>query len=111
MTKTGFKQNITIYEAQNCTECPLRGGCHKAKGNRRIEVNHNLEKHKRRAREKLLSEEGIRRRGQRAADVESTFGNLKQNQGFRRLMLRGIKKVEIEVGILMISQNLKKIAG
>ncbi len=74
------------------------------------EINKNLERHKHIARNKLLSEEGIKRRKQRAADVESSFGNLKQNQNFRRFMLRGLEKVEIEVGLLALSQNLKKIA-
>jgi len=109
-TKTGYKQNLSIYEAENCNKCQLRCKCFKGKGNRQIQVNKNLERLKHKARNKLLSEEGIKRRKQRAADVESSFGNLKQNQNFRRFMLRGLEKVEIEVGLLALSQNLKKIA-
>jgi hypothetical protein len=47
-TTTGFKQHITRYQAKNCEGCPLRGVCHKAKGNRTIDINHNLNrlKHK-----------------------------------------------------------------
>jgi len=40
-TELGFEYRVSIYQAQNCKDCPLRGMCHKAKGNRRIEVNHN----------------------------------------------------------------------
>jgi hypothetical protein len=45
-TSTGFKQQITTYQAQNCNGCPLRSVCHKAKGNRNIEINYNLKKAK-----------------------------------------------------------------
>ena len=91
--------------------CPLRGVCHKAKGSRIIEVNHNLNKHKQKAREKLISEEGIAHRKQRATDVEAVFGNIKQNKGFRRFMLRGKEKVTTEFGWIAIAHNLKKKAA
>lgn len=110
-TRTGFIQQITHYKSQNCTGCPLRGQCHKAKGERVIEVNHNLERHKQKARNKLLSEQGVKRRGQRCADVEATFGLIKQNKGFRRFMLRGKEKVEIETGLIAIAHNLSKVSA
>ncbi|MGQ8339001.1 transposase, partial [Sunxiuqinia sp. A32] len=110
-TTTGFKQHLTYYKAQNCKGCPLRPSCHKAKGDRVIELNHNLERHKQKAREKLLSEEGVKRRKQRPADVEATFGNIKNNKGFRRLMLRGKQKVEIETGLIALAHNLAKIGA
>lgn len=110
-TSTGFEQHITQYQAQNCNDCPLRGSCYKAKGNRIIEVNHNLERHKQNARNKLLSKEGVKRRGQRCADVEATFGIIKNNKGFRRLMLRGKRKVEIETGLIALAHNLSKISA
>lgn len=110
-TSTGFQQNISNYKAQNCNGCPLRWGCHKAKGERIIEINHNLERHKQNARNKLLSEEGVKRRGQRCADVEATFGIIKHNKGFRRVMLRGKRKVEIETGLIALAHNLSKISA
>jgi hypothetical protein len=106
--ESGFEQTISRYQAKNCQGCPLRGVCHKAKGNRIIEVNHNLNKHKQRAREKLTSEEGIAHRKQRAADVEAVLGNIKQNKGFRRFMLRGKEKVTTEFGLIAIAHNLMK---
>src|SRR5919205_312204 len=108
---SGFNQTITSYQAKNCEGCPLRGVCHKAKGNRIIEVNHNLNKHKQRAREKLTSEQGIAHRKQRATDVEAVFGNIKQNKGFRRFMLRSKEKVSTEFGLIAIAHNLMKKAS
>jgi transposase len=107
----GFEQTITRYQAQNCEGCPLRGACHKAKENRVIEVNHRLNKHKQKARENLTSEKGIAHRKQRSKDVEAVFGNIKQNKGFRRFMLRGKEKVSIEFGFIAIAHNLMKKAA
>ena len=110
-TSTGFEQHVTYYKAINCKGCPLRWGCHKAKGERVIEVNHNLERLKQKARNNLLSEEGIKHRGQRYADVEATFGIIKQNKGYKRFMLRGKQKVEIETGLIAIAHNLSKVSA
>lgn len=106
-----FEQTFTKYRAQNCEGCPLRGVCHKGKGNRTIEVNHNLKRLKQKADDLLLSEEGIRHRKKRPCDVEPVFGNLKQNHHFRRFMLRGIEKVSIETGLLALAHNLRKKAA
>ena len=104
----GLVQNYACYQAQNCQGCPLSGMCHKASGNRVIEVNHRLRRLKAKARELLLSEEGIKHRKKRCCDVEPVFGNIKYNKGFRRFMLTGCEKVEIEAGLLSIAHNLKK---
>ena len=109
-TENGYRQNKSIYEAKNCGSCPLRGSCHKAKGNRRILINHELNRLKLKAKTNLLSEEGIKHRKQRPADVEAVFGNLKQNKGFTRYSLRGLEKVEIETGLLALAHNLAKIS-
>jgi transposase len=106
-----FEQTINRYQARNCNGCPLRGACHKSKENRIIEINHNLNKHKHKARELLTSEEGMKHRKQRAKDVEPVFGNIKQNKGFRRFMLRGKKKVTVEFGFIAIAHNLMKKAA
>jgi len=107
----GFEQTISRYEAKRCTGCPLRGACHKSKENRIIEVNHTLNRHKQKARELLTSEPGIAHRKQRAQDVEAVFGNIKQNKGLRRFMLRGKQKVTTEFGWIAIAHNLMKKAA
>jgi transposase len=110
-TSTGFEQKLKRYQAQNCATCPLNGACHKSKGNRIIEINENLQKHKSIAYELLNSEEGIKHRKKRCCDVEPVFGNIKQNHGFKRFMLRGEQKVTIEWGLLSIAQNIRKKAA
>jgi transposase len=110
-TSTGFEQSVRRYQAGSCANCPLNGACHKSKVNRIIEINENLNRLKQKAHELLNSEEGIERRKKRCFDVEPVFGNIKQNHGFKRFMLRGKEKVEIEWGLVAIAQNLRKKAA
>lgn len=55
----GYKSNVSTCQAKNCTGCPLRFLCHKAKDNRIINVNHNLNRLRNKGREHLTSEEGM----------------------------------------------------
>jgi hypothetical protein len=110
-TDTGFEQEYSRYQAENCENCPLRSVCHKSKENRIIDINHELIRLKTQAKELLLSEEGIRHRKQRPCDVEPVFGNIKQNKNFKRFMLRGVNKVEIEIGLIALAHNLAKRAA
>ena len=110
-TESGFTQQLSRYRACHCEGCPMRGVCHKGRGNRTIEVNHNLNRHKRKAREALLSDAGRAHRKRRPAEVEPIFGNIKENHRFRRFMLRSKAKVEIEFGLLALAQNLRKKCG
>ena len=109
-TKTGFEQTIMRYQAQNCNGCSLRSLCHKSKNNRIIERNYNLIRLKAKARIKLTSQQGIEKRKQRCWDVEAVFGNIKQNMNFKRFMLRGIDKVNVEIGLIAMAHNLKKVS-
>lgn len=111
LTSTGFRQHYQHYRAKNCTHCPLAAACKPATGGKVLKVNIRLNKLKEKAKERLTTELGIRKRKQRATDVEPVFGHLKHNKGRGRFMLRGKKKVEIETGLLAIAHNLAKMAG
>ena len=86
------------------------GQGNKAGGNRIIEIYHQLNQLRQQANEKLLNEEGIKKRKQRCHDVEPVFANIKNNHGFKRFMLRGKQKVTIETGLLAVAHNLRKKA-
>ena len=107
-TATGYKQIVSRYQAANCNGCPMRGVCHNGKGNRIAEVNHQLRKHKQEAKERLNTEQGIKYRKRRPADVEPVFAQIKHNHGFRRFLLKGLTKTEVEIGLLSIAHNLRK---
>ena len=105
----GFKSVVSVYRAQNCEGCPLRGQCHKARGNRQIEVNHRLNAYKRQARELLTSEEGLEYRSKRPIEPEAVFGQLKANGGFRRMRLCGKEGVSLEFGLKAMAHNIQKM--
>ena len=108
-TKNGYLQTHTRYKATNCKGCPVRSLCFKAKGNRIIERNYTLIRLKAKAKQKLLSPEGVAHRKQRCWDIEAIFGNIKHNMNFKRFMLRGIDKVNIEIGLIAMAHNLNKM--
>jgi hypothetical protein len=110
-TDNGFKQTKSIYRAQNCEGCPLRGQCHKQFGNRIIGINKSLNRYKAIMRERLTSERGKKYRSQRPVDVEAVFGIIKSNKNYRKFLLRGLGKVEIEAGLLALAHNLGKLAS
>lgn len=109
--ENGFTKTYTLYKATGCRNCPLKEACHKQKGNRIIQINHNGRKLKQQAHERLKTDKGINYRKQRAADVEPVFGNIKSNKSFKRFLLKGIDKTEIEWGLLCLAHNLKKVAA
>jgi transposase len=99
------------YACADCSACPLKPQCTRAKGNREIRISHKLLAYRKQARENLTSEEGQALRAARSTEVETVFGHLKHNQGFRRFHLRGLKKVKTEWGLVSIAHNMQKLAG
>jgi transposase len=108
-TANGFIQTHRLYQATNCEGCPMRGPCHASSGNRIIQRSPNLNRHRQKIKELLMSEEGIERRKQRWK-VEAVFGNIKQNKGFKRFFLRGLEKVNTELGLIAIAHNLQRFS-
>jgi len=109
-TENGYRGERRCYEAEDCTGCPLKVQCTKAKGNRMVELGLQLNAWRQQARQNLISEEGKKLRSQRGVEVESVFGRLKEDWGFRRFLLRGLEKVKTELGLLCIAQNMAKLA-
>lgn len=109
-TDNGYKTKRRYYECEDCTGCPLKEKCTKAKGNREIQVSFRLKGLKQKAKENLCSEKGIKLRKKRCVEVESVFGQIKNNGNFRRFLLRSIEKVKTEWGILCMAHNIKKLA-
>ena len=107
----GYKQTLSIYRAKNCIGCPMRCSCHKSSGNRTIEVNLEAKRLREKARDLLMTAEGIAKRRRRSIEPETVFGNIKHNKQFKRFLLRGKEKVEIEVGLLSLAHNLSKFVA
>lgn len=106
----GYAAQVSCYQAQRCEGCPMRGQCHQAQGNRLIEVNHRLTQLRAKARELLLSEQGLYHRSKRPIEVEAVFGQIKSNNKFTRFTMKGLAKVNVEFGLMAIAHNLRKWA-
>ena len=111
-TASGYRSENARYRAQNCNGCPLRCLCYKARGDRRIiEVNHRLNEYKRKARERLTSEEGLKHRGRRCIEPEAVFGQMKFNMAYRRFRHFGKDKVTMDFAFFAIAFNIKKMCS
>ena len=111
-TASGYRSENAQYRAQNCQGCPLRCLCYKAKADQRtIEVNHRLNRYKRKARELLTSEEGYKHRGRRCIEPEAVFGQMKFNMAYRRFRHFGKDKVTMDFAFFAIAFNLKKMCS
>ena len=109
LTSNGFVTYSVRYQAERCDGCPLRGSCFKARGNRIIEVNHQLQHYKQKARELLTSEEGIKHRGQRCIEPEAVFGQTKYNKAYKRFRHFGKDKVNMDFAFFAIAFNIGKM--
>lgn len=109
--RTGYISTIKLYECTDCSGCPFYQQCCKSEegNNKTIHVNEKLENYKQQARENLGTEKGTRLKKQRSVEIESCFGDIKHNMGFRRFYLRGLKKVKTEITLVAMAHNIRKI--
>ncbi len=105
----GYESTVSVYRAQNCSRCPLRGMCYKGKADRRtIEVNHKANSYKKLAKELLTSKRGLEHRSNRPIEPEAVFGDIKFNHHFKRFLLKSTRKVSVEWGLVSLAHNLRK---
>ncbi len=113
-TKTGFSQQARIYECASCKGCLLAEKCRgKRAGSespKTLRVNKELDRLKQKANDLLDSPCGRDIYARRKDDVESVFGDIKQNMGFRRFSLRGLSKVTHEFLLVSMGHNIRKLA-
>ncbi len=97
-TATGFEQEIRIYKA----DCPDLAP------QKELYINENYQTLKQVEQRKLLSQEGSRVFAQRKVDVEPVFGQIKACLGYKRCNLRGKRQVKIDMGLVLMANNLLK---
>lgn len=97
-TSTGFTQEIKVYKADNPDLAPQKG----------LYLNQRYQELKQIESQALLSEEGSRIFAQRKVDVEPVFGQVKACLGYKRCNLRGKRQVKIDMGLVLMANNLLK---
>jgi transposase len=108
--KDGFGRSYRVYECEDCSSCPFRTQCTKAKegNNRRISVNEHWDQQKAYIKRLLSEEKTGELYRKRKIDVEPVFGFLKANLGFTRFSVRGTEKVKNEIGFAFMAVNMRK---
>ena len=109
-TSNGYETETAVYRAKRCESCPLRALCYKGNKDRKeIEVNKRLNEYKKEARDRLLSPQGVRYRGQRCIEPEAVFGQMKYDRGYKRFRHFGKDKVTMDFAFFAIASNLNKM--
>jgi transposase len=107
-SKNGFESEVTVYECVDCSHCPRKKDCTRAKGNRQISVSKDFLALREAARVRITDPKGVELRMNRSIQAEGVFGNMKQNYHFRRYRRRGKENVFTETLLYAIALNINK---
>lgn len=99
----------SVYQCRQYRGCQYAGVCTTNRDGREIRICDNVGVLYR-MRQKLDTAEGQQIYRRRKTIVEPVLGNIKHNLGFRRFLLRGLKKVRAEFILIAIVHNIRKIA-
>ena len=97
-----------VYECEDCSGCPYAGQCKKTDKNRTIRLNQELTSTHLEVVENLESVHGALLRMNRSIQAEGTFGILKQDRNYKRIVRRGLDFVKLELYLVSIGHNLYK---
>ena len=97
-----------IYRCENCTDCPYASECKKTDKNRTIRVNQELTSIHQEVVDNLESIQGALLRMNRSIQSEGTFGIMKNNRWYKRIVRKGMEQVRLEIFLVSIGHNLYK---
>lgn len=97
-----------VYECEDCSGCPFAEQCKKTDKNRTVRINRELTSMHQEVVSNLESIHGALLRMNRSIQAEGTFGIMKNDRWYRRIIRRGINSVRLEIFLVSIGQNLYK---
>lgn len=111
----GYTQTFKVYACEDCGGCPHKSKClyrydeekHRDK-NKVMKVNERWEELKEESYANIQSEKGILNRQIRSIQTEGHFGDIKENEDFRRFNYRSTEKVYKEFLLFAMGRNLNK---
>lgn len=116
-SKTGYESEKTVYTCEDCSGCAYKSSC--IKGNncrtsiedrvKKLETSKEFNRQRKENLERIVSQEGCELRVNRSIQVEGSFGELKQDMGFRRFLCKGKQNVLAESILLAMAHNIKKL--
>ena len=97
-----------IYECEDCRGCPYAEKCKKGEGNRTVHMNQELTAMHKEVLDNLECVHGALLRMNRSIQAEGTFGILKYDRWYKRIVRRGLESVRLELNLVSIGHNLYK---
>ena len=97
-----------VYQCEDCSGCPFAERCKKTDKNRTVRINRELTAMHQEVIDNLESIHGALLRMNRSIQAEGTFGIMKNDRWYKRIVRRGINSVKLEVFLVSIGQNLYK---
>jgi len=111
----GYEQTLEVYACEDCSGCPHKAEClykyneeKDADKNKLMKINERWEDLQEEAYANILSEKGILNRQIRSIQTEGHFGDIKENEDFRRFHYRSSEKVYKEFMLYAMGRNLNK---
>ena len=111
----GYEQTFEVYGCADCSDCPHKSKClykydeeKDADKNKVMKINERWEDLKEESHANIQSEKGIFNRQIRSIQTEGHFGDIKENEEFRRFHYRSGEKVYKEFLLFAIGRNLNK---
>lgn len=98
------------YQATGCSFCSAQPICCFSQSSRTIQRSEEYERLKKHARDNLTTELGVSLRKRRGNESESIFGVIKHVKNYKRVRLRSLKKAFTDLGLMLISNNITKMA-
>ena len=100
--KDGTERKISVYRCEDCSGCPYRTACCKAKDSEKrkeIFVCWEFQNLRKNSYHNITTEEGKLLRCNRSIQAEGAFGQLKHNRNFKRFLTGGKVKVLAELQV------------
>ena len=111
----GYKQTVEVYGCADCSGCEHKSKClykynaeKNPDRNKVMKINERWEELKEESHANIQSEEGILKRQTRSIQTEGHFGDIKENEKFRRFNYRSEEKVYKEFMLYAIGRNIIK---
>ena len=97
-----------VYQCEDCSGCPYASRCKKTDNNRTVRINDELTSMHKEVIDNLESIHGALLRMNRSIQAEGTFGIIKNDRWYKRIVRKGINSVKLEVFLVSIGHNLYK---
>jgi len=97
-----------LYQCEDCSGCRQKEKCCKCQGNRIVRINEELTCFHQEVLNNLNSIQGAMLRMNRSIQAEGTYGSIKWNRGYTRARRRGLKGLNLEIGLISCGFNLHK---